>query len=187
MSKGEGTAPLPNSYWVRQDRFLAGEYPGAIDRNEASRKLRKLVCAGIDHFIDLTEQGESTLLGKELVPYKEIAEEEAHRLGRNVGWERRPIVDASVPDSPEQMASILDAIDAALDDGKTAYLHCWGGVGRTGTVVGCWLVRHGHTGDAALRRVAELWQGVEKVHKFPVSPNINHQCEYVRQWSEPSQ
>ena len=30
------------------------------------------------------------------------------------------------------------------------YLHCWGGVGRTGTVVGCWLVRHGRTGDEAL-------------------------------------
>ena len=50
------------------------------------------------------------------------------------------------------MASILDAIDAALDGGKTVYVHCWGGVGRTGTVVGCWLVRHGKTGDEALRQ-----------------------------------
>ncbi len=24
------------------------------------------------------------------------------------------------------------------------YVHCWGGVGRTGTVVGCWLLRHGY-------------------------------------------
>ena len=36
-------------------------------------------------------------------------------------------------------------------------MHCWGGVGRTGTTVGCWLVRHGRSGTEALaelRRVA---------------------------------
>ena len=28
-------------------------------------------------------------------------------------------------------------------DGRKVYVHCWGGVGRTGTVVGCYLVRQG--------------------------------------------
>ena len=100
--------------------------------------MKTLLDAGIDHFIDLTEPGE-------LLPYFEIAEEEALRLGHTVEWERHPVVDASIPRSPDQMAKILDAIDDALGNNKTVYVHCWGGVGRTGTVVGCWLVRHGRT------------------------------------------
>ncbi|MBA3406233.1 MAG: dual specificity protein phosphatase family protein [Gemmatimonadaceae bacterium] len=37
--------------------------------------------------------------------------------------------------------------------GHSIYVHCWGGVGRTGTVVGCYIVRHGRTGDDALGEV----------------------------------
>ena len=136
--------------------------------------------AGIDHFIDLTEPGE-------LLPYQKIAEEEARELELSIGWERFPIVDLSVPHSPEYMSKILNAIDSALDGGKTVYVHCWGGVGRTGTVIGCWLVRNGRTGDEALRQIAEWWQGMEKVYRHPRSPETRQQREYVRQWAEPPQ
>ena len=51
---------------------------------------------------------------------------------------------------------ILDDIDAVRADGGTVYVHCWGGVGRTGTVVGCLLVRHGLDGGDAIARIAEL-------------------------------
>ena len=44
-------------------------------------------------------------------------------------------------------------------DGKNVYVYCWGGIGRTSTAVGCWLVRHGMTGDEALAEIAERWQG----------------------------
>ena len=157
-----------------------GEYPGAKEPGNAATRLKTLLDPGVDHFIDLTEPGE-------LVPYVEIVEEEARCLGLPVGYERHPIVDVSVPRSPRQMARILDAIDAALSDDKTVYVHCWGGVGRTGTVVGCWLVRYGRTGDAALCQIAEWWQGVEKVYRQPISPETSEQHEYVRDWTEPSQ
>ena len=39
---------------------------------------------------------------------------------------------------------MLDAIDDQLENGGNVYVHCWGGKGRTGTVVGCWLIRHGY-------------------------------------------
>ena len=172
--------PSPNSYWVVPNRLAAGEYPGAWQPAEAAAKLKALVNAGITHFIDLTQAGE-------LRPYSEIADEQARQLGRNIECERHPIVDASVPRSPERMAAILNAIDSALGEGKTVYVHCWGGVGRTGTVIGCWLVRHGHTGDEALRQIAEWWQGVEKIHFHPHSPETHQQRDYVRDWVDPSQ
>ena len=55
-----------------------------------------------------------------------------------------------VPRSQQQTAGILDAIDKALEDGKNVYVHCWGGIGRDGTVVGCWLVRHVMTGRSTV-------------------------------------
>ena len=60
------------------------------------------------------------------------------------------------------------------------------GVGRTGAVVGCWLVRHGRMGDAALQQVAEWWQGVERVWLIPNPPETPEQKAYVRKWTESS-
>jgi len=171
--------PMENSYWIEPGRFAAGEYPGHWDPVWAAEKVRKLLDAGIDHFIDLTEPGE-------LEPYSEIIAEEARRRGADIGWERHAIVDLSVPSSPRQMFRILDAIDAAMSDGRTVYVHCWGGVGRTGTTVGCWLVRHGQTGEEALSRIAEWWQGMEKIIFHPRSPQTREQRKYVRSWTEPS-
>ena len=175
----EAIRPIPNSYWVIQGQFAAGECPGAVDSGAAASKIKALLAAGIDCFVDLTEEGE-------LLPYRSIVDEEARRLGRNVEWTRYPIVDVSVPRSPGEMAGILDAIDSALAGGRNVYVHCWGGVGRTGTVVGCWLVRHGRNGDVALAELGELWRGVEKICYRPVSPETREQREYVRQWTEPS-
>ena len=175
----ETNRPTPNSYWVIPGRLAAGEYPGAVCPTEAADKLRTLLRAGIDYFIDLTEPWE-------LVPYADIAKREARHMGTTVGYERHPIIDVSVPRHPKQMSRILKSIDSAMQNGRTVYVHCWGGVGRTGTVVGCWLVRHGRTGEEALSQIAEWWQEVEKVDRHPFSPQTMEQCEYVREWIEPS-
>ena len=185
MSTANG--PSPYSYWVIPGRFAAGEYPGAKDPVEAAPKVEALLKAGVNHFIDLTGlnvRGEPD----GLTPYWDIAQRQARRLGLGVVWKRHTIVDGSVPRSPQQMAGILDAIDAALGDGKTIYLHCLGGVGRTGTVLGCWLVRHGQTGDEALGRIAELFRasGLGSKHHHG-SPETREQREYVRGWAEPPQ
>ena len=167
-----------NTYWVDHGRFLAGEYPGASDPTEAAYKLRILLNAGIRRFIDLTEPYEG------LKPYAEIAAEEARRLGTTVEYSRHSIVDLDVPHSARDTAEILDVIDEAVSAGKAVYVHCWGGVGRTGTVVGCWLVRHGRTGEQALEQIATWWTGMEKAYRIPRSPEMPHQRKYVRNWSE---
>lgn len=38
------------------------------------------------------------------------------------------------------MDEIIELIDKSLNDNKPVYFHCWGGVGRTGTVLGCYLL-----------------------------------------------
>jgi protein-tyrosine phosphatase len=60
-------------------------------------------------------------------------------------------------------------------------VHCWGGKGRTGTVVGCWLVRHGKaTGDQALAMIQELRKNDPT--RYEPSPENETQRQMVREW-----
>jgi len=158
-------------------RFLAGEYPGAYRPAVARQRLTDYLTAGITFFLDLTQPHDG------LEPYAQVLAEESTRLGLQSHYVRMPIYDMSVP-TPQQMRAILDTIDQGLAAGHNVYVHCWGGIGRTGTVVGCHLVRHGFTGDEALARIAFWWQSVEKSNRCPQSPETNEQANFVRDWRE---
>ena len=90
-----------------------------------------------------------------------------------------PIRDVSTP-SASLMLAILDAISAAVSAGRRVYVHCWGGIGRTGTVIGCWYVRQGLTGEAALARLAQV-----RAHLTGASPETAEQVAMIRNWHEP--
>ena len=169
--------PIPNSYQLLDGRLIAGEYPGDRDEAQARAKLGALLDAGVTTFIDLTEP-------HELAPYERQVAELARARGGEVKYHRLPIRDVSVPKSAAVMREILDQIDAALDDGGVVYVHCWGGIGRTGTVVGCHLVRSGMTGDEALAEVTRLFRHMEKYPRRPRSPETDDQESYVRAWRE---
>ena len=176
--------PTPDAYWVDHPtpysgRLLAGEYPGAKDPREAIRKLGRYLDAGVMTFIDLTEEDEYGLR-----PYAAEAGKLAAARGTALTHLRWPIHDLTTP-SPAQMARILDAIDDALAAGQTVYVHCYGGIGRTGTVIGCWLVRHGLSGAAALERIA-AWRVGTPDGARP-SPESAAQRRMIVQWSELSQ
>lgn len=164
--------PIRYCYWVEPGKLLAGEYPREIDDEASVPKVRALTDAGVTTFIDLTEEGE--IYGEPLKPYAHLAPGAAHR--------RFPIEDMCTPASPEGVTAALDAIDRTIERGGIAYVHCLGGIGRTGTIVGCWLVRHGHTGNRALARLAELWRSNPKSSWQPHSPQTKAQCDYVCGW-----
>lgn len=170
--------PIPKSYWVSPHRLLASEYPGASTEERARHKLRKLLDAGVSFFVDLTEADEG------LDPYDELLGEEAEALGQTVEHRRMSIVDGRTP-TKEHMRAILDLIDGALEEGHVVCVHCWGGVGRTGTVVGCHLVRRGASGEAALQRVQELYDTTPKHLRY--SPETPAQARFVRDWREPDE
>ncbi|MCB0108904.1 MAG: dual specificity protein phosphatase family protein [Caldilineaceae bacterium] len=169
--------PHENCYWVVPGRFLAGEYPGAYRPTGAYLRLQAYLRAGISSFLDLTHPNDG------LAPYAAILADAGKVLNVPTDYRRLPIPDMSVP-SHAQMVAILDTIDAALAGGARIYVHCWGGIGRTGTVVGCYLVRHGLTGNAALAQLATWWQGVEKSSRNPRSPETDAQVAMIRQWAE---
>lgn len=66
---------------------------------------------------------------------------------------------ASVP-TTKRLAEVLGALADSAAAGRRAVVHCWAGVGRTGTVVGCHLRdQFGLSGDAALAHIANEWKG----------------------------
>ncbi len=171
--------PHPNTYHVPGSGVIAGEYPFTPDDRTALPKLRRFVEAGITHFIDLTE-------ANELRPYEVDLNSLAAELGRSVEYRRLGVRDMNVP-PVRRMAEVLDALESAEAGGGLAYVHCWGGVGRTGTVVGCYLVRQGYEPAAALARVASLFATMtrDKVRRHPEgSPQTQAQREFVRRWAD---
>jgi ADP-ribosylglycohydrolase len=63
---------------------------------------------------------------------------------------RFPIRDAGVPADPVALLQTLDEVRARLAKGEDVVIACQGGLGRTGTVVGCLLRDGGLDGDAAI-------------------------------------
>jgi hypothetical protein len=57
-------------------------------------------------------------------------------------------------------------------------------VGRTGIVVGCYLVRHGHTNEQALAQVNKLFKTRPVNFYFSRSPETDIQIDFVRNWRE---
>ncbi|GAP10309.1 predicted protein-tyrosine phosphatase [Bellilinea caldifistulae] len=164
--------PFPDSYWVIPGRLLAGEYPGAIEEHSARKKLVSLLHCGVNAVLNLTEEGE-------LVDYASWLMEEAADFGLDVEIRRMPIRDFSTPGVVEMMA-ILNQMDEWLNQGKTVYVHCYGGIGRTGTVVGCYLVRKGLSPRQALQQIAELRRGTPD--HWRRSPETDEQVEFVLSW-----
>ena len=167
--------PIPDSYWVVDGLLLAGEYAGAATPARARDKLEALLDAGIRAFFDLTE-------ARELAPYDETLQYLAHDRGLSVAYDRVPIRDGGVP-RPVDLYRLLTRLKANVDRGTPSYVHCWGGIGRTGTVVGCWLVEHGAMdGKTALSRIAELRAGIPDERR--PSPETDQQSALVLGWAE---
>jgi len=83
--------PLRNSYWVVPGKVLAGEHPGGTTREATRERLERLIAAGVECFIDLTEPGE-------LKPYDT-------ELPFSIEYLRKPIRDHGIPAQRGHMVS----------------------------------------------------------------------------------
>lgn len=144
-----------HAWWVEPGEVLAGEYPAARnDLRRSAEKLNLLVDAGIRTFIDLTTPGDR------LDPYGSVLTgiAAARKLDlRHVG--------AGIPDlgvlADHEYDHILGLVREHRRRGGV-YIHCWGGVGRTGTVVGALLAEAGYDYDTMLRTLRTLRAGTKE-------------------------
>ncbi len=158
---------------MQHGQLLAGEYPGAYEYDRAKTRLEALVQAGIRTFIDLTERRDP------LQPYEPVLVEIGREQQLDLRYYRFGIRDGDIP-ATEVMTQVLGCIRTEIANSRPTYVHCWGGIGRTGTAVGCWLVEQGRTPEEALREIASLRATVPDCRMR--SPETDRQCDFVREW-----
>lgn len=167
--------PHGNCYWVVPGAVLAGEHPGAVTAAEVAGRVDALLEVGIRRFIDLTEEGERLAL------YAHALRERAVMRSVEAAHRRFAIRDCGVP-STALMRTILDAIYESMERRDPVYVHCWAGIGRTGTVVGCLLRESGLTASEAFAVIARKWLSMEKRALHPKSPEWPTQFAFIERW-----
>jgi protein-tyrosine phosphatase len=150
--------------WLRPDELPAGlpgrlgltflpgkkgpstRYPGHVYRRDAAEDLSAMRAQGVVLLVLLVEDAE----------LQQWSDPGLAELGAAAGVDvrRYPIPDGRAP-TPELMDRIQAEIDVARAHGDVA-VACMGGVGRTGTVGACALVRAGLDPDSAIARVREV-------------------------------
>ena len=122
-------APTPSTHWVIPGRLAAGKSAGGFP----STSLIALVNAGVDTFVCLQES------------YQEYGctdyRETLRNLARKPDFPPHPInfLHFPIPDfgvvEDQDMLALTNQLAELLRSGRSLYVHCYGGHGRTGTVL----------------------------------------------------
>lgn len=174
--------PITNSYQVdRELGIFAGEYPGDKDPDKSCLKVQAFN-SHFKYMYDLTCEGE-------LMPY-------AQHLKEDTCHTRFPIPDRGVPRDTATVAvlvqKIIDRAKKCRDSNNMlSYIHCWGGVGRTDTIVACLYayrmkgqgLSSGEIYSRAMQKLNDAFSKCPKSKKR-TSPENDMQRAFVRHFIE---
>ncbi len=133
---------IPNFSWLEPGVLAGSAMPGYFGLATLEDDLRDAHEEGIRTIISLTEEGfDGTLLEQEGFRYFHI-----------------PVIDHTAP-TLGQMHRFAAIVMEERDAGSPVLAHCFAGIGRTGTMLGAWLVANGVAPVEAIRRVRELRPG----------------------------
>ena len=164
---------IPQHYPIEAGKIYGGEYPGDRNPDVARIKLRHLITLGVCTFVDLTDPADR------MAPYEGLLAELEEEVCAPLRRISLPIADMGIPHVRDTMQTILEHIRESSSLAPAVYIHCWGGIGRTGTVVGCWLRECGYDGETALEQVQNLYAShMPKVRIRPESPQTPAQKDY---------
>jgi atypical dual specificity phosphatase len=122
--------------WIVPEQVAACTYPKRVE------DLQQLAARGVTLLINLHRRPHDP----DLLQAQGLAERHL------------PVADFQPP-APVQLAAGLAAIEKALAAGGKVAVHCRGGLGRTGTLLACYLIRTGMAADDALAHLRRLRPG----------------------------
>lgn len=164
----------PSGYSYRVSaQIWAGEYPvWDWNGNMRFRQLRLYTDFGITDFLDLTQEGE-------MPPYEPL-------LPAQVRRHAFPIPDCGVPRSVQDLGRIFDRMERIRSEypERRFYIHCHGGVGRTGTIVACYLIHvNDLTADEAITQMRSRFTYHAR-SAWMSAPETAEQVGFIREFAE---
>ncbi len=164
--------PIEYSYPVSKDVF-AGEHPlFNIYKRSIEGNVPKLLKFGITIFLDLTQP-------HEVREYASFLPPEVQRISF-------PIRNCDVPSSVESVIELFRRLEQLLHGQPLAklYIHCHGGVGRTGTIVACYYIFFEHlTFEEALDKMRRQYAQSPR-SKYMNAPETKRQIEFIKLFAE---
>lgn len=164
--------PTGYSYCV-DDCVWAGEYPvWDWGQGAGKQQLRLFTDFGINYFVDLTENGE-------MPPY-------AMLLPAGVGRYSFPIGNGRAPASVESVVEMFRKLEGCIREGliNRLYIHCVGGVGRSGTIVACYYIYFkGMGADEAIKEMQRRYMDHGR-SAWISAPETQLQTDFIRLFAE---
>lgn len=141
--------PTDESNWVLPGRLMVGAFPGVPEDDENDRVLSSILGVGVTTFVCLQREYDPRATeqqwrsGVSLRPYFEKAVEIAAWMDRNdddvykrqLSFIHFGIEDCSVGEDHAVTNFAVELAERLRSTNEIIYLHCWGGHGRTGTIV----------------------------------------------------
>jgi len=151
--------PFDGAYWLLPAELMAGHHP-SLDPERSVMLAR----SGVRAFMDFTEPGE-------LPPYS-LPTDDTYYC-------RLPVPDTEPP-TPRQAAKAVRQLIGWTERGMIGYFHCFGGIGRTGTVAALFLQDYlDVSAEEALSVLRALRRAYGLLTPSPESPR---QHDLVRSW-----
>jgi hypothetical protein len=194
----EYCGPTPESNWVIPGVLLVGAYPASQDDEETHDLITSILKERITKFVCLQqeyrEEGVTVEMwrsGNALRPYFHDVRMVVHNKAmipdlqgfdivdrEALSFVHFPIRDCGVTDD-ERVLELARNLVKAISEGEVIYLHCWGGHGRTGTLV-CIMLHLMYSLDSV--EAMSRCQVVHDLRKCPVvvgSPQTQIQRDQV--------
>ena len=133
---------LFNFSWVVADRIAGSGQIGGFDTAELNNDLSELESHGIRAIVSLTT----------------LSLDEAVLSERDISYLHLPIPDMHPP-SMENVRCFIEFVSAREGERRAVAVHCGAGLGRTGTMLACYLVYNGKGADESLRWLRDLRPG----------------------------
>jgi protein-tyrosine phosphatase len=127
-------------------------------------EIRSLKALNVDIVVSLLTQGENVEL--------ELEQEQSFCEFYEIEFIAFPIKDRQVPNSISKSKLLLSRLHHNLLNGKSIAVHCRGGIGRSGLITACLLIKSGMNAEKA-------FETVSKARRIEV-PDTQEQYEWVQ-------
>jgi len=155
-------------YWIN------GPWPGKLALSARPRG-RDWLSDEIDGWKREGVNSVLSLLTAEEEGELDLTQEAKESRRQGLRYSSFPIPDRQVPQSEAEFNAALTQVEEDLSAGRKVLVHCRQGVGRTGLVAACLLIRNGMSSDAAIEAVSAA-RGV-------AIPETNEQRDWIEHYA----